>query len=95
MAMKQWMKSVTPPLAPANNMDLIILFACPVHMGFALSPILRGQSGHIVCVSYGTKLSSCLTCRGTLGKALSSKNRSQNLKYLGSSFNVPCRITFP
>ncbi|KAL5970505.1 E3 ubiquitin-protein ligase sina [Taenia solium] len=34
-------------------------------MGFALSPILQCQSGHIVCVSCCTKLSSCPTCRGT------------------------------
>eukprot|EP00108_Taenia_solium_P011804 TsM_000351900 transcript=TsM_000351900 gene=TsM_000351900 len=80
MALKQWMKSGTQSLAPANNMDLIINFACPVHMGFALSPILRCQSGHIVCASCCTKLSSCPTCRRTLGKALSSKNRLQNLK---------------
>eukprot|EP00108_Taenia_solium_P003397 TsM_000981900 transcript=TsM_000981900 gene=TsM_000981900 len=80
MALKQWMKSVTQPLAPANNMDLIIINACPVYMGSALSPILRCQSGHTVCVSCCNKLSSCPTCRGTLGKALPSKNCLQNLK---------------
>ena len=80
MALKQWMKSVTPPLAPTSNIDLIILFACPVDMGFALSLILQCQSGHIVCVSCCTKFSSCITCSGTLNNALSSKNRLRNSK---------------
>ncbi|KAL5971168.1 E3 ubiquitin-protein ligase sina, partial [Taenia solium] len=55
-------------LAFINIMDLIIIFACPVHMGFALSPILQCQSVRIVCDSCRTKLSSCPTCRGILGK---------------------------
>eukprot|EP00108_Taenia_solium_P010634 TsM_000330900 transcript=TsM_000330900 gene=TsM_000330900 len=55
-------------LAFINIMDLIIIFACPVHMGFALSPILQCQSVRIVCDSCRTKLSSCPTCRGILAE---------------------------
>ncbi|KAL5966083.1 E3 ubiquitin-protein ligase sina, partial [Taenia solium] len=58
---------ITTDPALTSIMDLIIIFACPVHMGFALSPILQCQSGHIVCDSCCTKLSSCPTCRGILG----------------------------
>ena len=55
------------PTPPTNNMDLVSLFECPVCMDFALPPILQCQSGHIVCASCRTKLSSCPTCRGNLG----------------------------
>eukprot|EP00108_Taenia_solium_P002360 TsM_000357500 transcript=TsM_000357500 gene=TsM_000357500 len=58
---------ITDP-ALTNIVDLIIIFACPVHMGFALSPILQCQSVRIVCDSCRTKLSSCPTCRGILGR---------------------------
>lgn len=57
------------PAPPTNNMDLVSLFECPVCMDFALPPILQCQSGHIVCASCRSKLSSCPTCRGNLGKS--------------------------
>lgn len=68
------------PPAPTNSMDLVSLFECPVCMDFALPPILQCQSGHIVCASCRTKLSSCPTCRGNLGKVLSTKRTLWNFK---------------
>lgn len=56
------------PPGANNSMDLVSLFECPVCMDFALPPILQCQSGHIVCASCRSKLSSCPTCRGNLGK---------------------------
>lgn len=58
------------PLGLINSMDLVGLFECPVCMDFALPPILQCQSGHIVCASCRSKLSSCPTCRGNLGTFL-------------------------
>ncbi|THD23858.1 E3 ubiquitin-protein ligase [Fasciola hepatica] len=55
-------------VADASAVDLASLFECPVCMDYALPPILQCQSGHIVCASCRSKLSSCPTCRGNLGK---------------------------
>lgn len=52
----------------ASGLDLPSLFECPVCMDYALPPILQCQSGHIVCSACRSKLSTCPTCRGSLGK---------------------------
>lgn len=64
-----------------SSIDLASLFECPVCMDYALPPIMQCQSGHIVCASCRSKLSSCPTCRGNLGKLDTS------FRYI--TFNVP------
>ncbi|KAL5110388.1 E3 ubiquitin-protein ligase sina [Taenia crassiceps] len=74
------------PPAPTNSMDLVSLFECPVCMDFALPPILQCQSGHIVCASCRTKLSSCPTCRGNLENI-----RNLAMEKLAASILFPCK----
>ncbi|CDS42403.1 e3 ubiquitin protein ligase siah1 [Echinococcus multilocularis] len=74
------------PPTPTNSMDLVSLFECPVCMDFALPPILQCQSGHIVCASCRSKLSSCPTCRGNLENI-----RNLAMEKLAASILFPCK----
>ncbi|KAL5969015.1 E3 ubiquitin-protein ligase sina, partial [Taenia solium] len=87
---------ITADLAPTNNKDLIILFACLVHMGFALSPILQCQSGHIVFVSCRIKLSSCPICRRTLDiHNLAMEKLAASILFACKYALTGCTETFP
>ncbi|TGZ67463.1 hypothetical protein CRM22_004772 [Opisthorchis felineus] len=72
----------------SNAVDLASLFECPVCMDYALPPILQCQSGHIVCASCRSKLSSCPTCRGNLDNI-----RNLAMEKLASSVLFPCKFS--
>ncbi|VDN97266.1 unnamed protein product [Rodentolepis nana] len=74
------------PPGANNSMDLVSLFECPVCMDFALPPILQCQSGHIVCASCRSKLSSCPTCRGNLENI-----RNLAMEKLAATILFPCK----
>ncbi|CAL8069660.1 unnamed protein product [Calicophoron daubneyi] len=80
---------ILPQAAPdANAVDLASLFECPVCMDYALPPILQCQSGHIVCASCRSKLSSCPTCRGNLDNI-----RNLAMEKLAAGVMFPCRYS--
>ncbi|CAH8556393.1 unnamed protein product [Schistosoma bovis] len=71
-----------------SSIDLASLFECPVCMDYALPPIMQCQSGHIVCASCRSKLSSCPTCRGNLDNI-----RNLAMEKLASSVLFPCKYS--